>query len=275
MEIKYWVEDKVGHLEFNVLNGAMDLAHCEELLLAYQQASEDKSSKIIVLWGGRDFFSNGIDLNSIHLRYNPTILAYKNLKALNRIVKAVMSTSDKLTLSAIRGSAAAGGVMLALSADLRYARETVVLNPNYVNMGLSGSEYWSVLLPSLAGYGMTQKLAYEASPISSIKAREIGLIHEVYDSSQRVFTDQIKAIAGYLSKVNLHARLAAKEVLNHRLLKDADEQVKLELKKMKDCCNHPEFKEARDNFVNKKTGAQIPFEAILNANLDFLKDKTD
>ncbi len=253
MEISYTTKNQVGHLEFFGYNGAMDVEHCVHFLQTYAEAVNDPDTRVIVLWGGIDFFSNGIDLNPIHLRYNPVILAYKNLKALNKVVKKILETKNKLVIAALRGSAAAGGVMLALAADLRYGRKGIVLNPSYVNMGLSGSEYWSILLPSMIGYGLTQKLIYEAIPISCQQAVDLGLIHDQLSMEQNRFSQEITEKAEYFAQFNIEARLAAKEVLNHRLLQGFEEQVKLELQKMKDCCNHVEFQQARTQFVEKGT----------------------
>jgi putative two-component system hydrogenase maturation factor HypX/HoxX len=261
-EISYQADNNVGHIKFPIHNGAMDLSHCRQLLHTIELAKEDDACKVIILWGGPDFFSNGIDLNAVHLQYNASILAYKNLKALNKIVHAVLSTDTKLVISALQGSASAGGVMLAIAADLRYARQNIVLNPSYANLGLCGSEYWSVLLPAIIGVGFTQKLLYEASPISANEALRLGLIHQLISGEPDTFEDNITAKAEYLATTNINARLAAKSVLNHHLLAEMETQVKLELEKMKDCCNHPEFESARAPFV-EKNGHQQPL--FLNA----------
>lgn len=266
MEIQYYAANGVGHLLFSVYNGAMDLDCCKALLNSYNEAVNDATTKVIVLWGGDEFFSNGIDLNSIHLSYNPAIMAYRNLKALNKLVSAILNTHTKMVVAGLSGCAAAGGVMLALAADLRYARQGIVLNPSYANLGLCGSEYWSILLPSMVGYGHTQKLLYETTPIGSQQAASIGLIHDDFPCDHMQFKNRITAKAEYLANTNIEARLVSKNILNSRLLKDMETQVQLELKQMKACCNNAEFHRSRTEFVKKKS--QIPF---LAAEMDNLK----
>ena len=266
-EISYQTHNNVGHIQFPIHNGAMDLQHCRQLLETIQAAKEDSSNKVIVLWGGAEFFSNGIDLNAVHLQYNASILAYKNLKALNKIVQAVLTTDNKLVISALQGSASAGGVMLAIAADLRYARKNIVLNPSYANLGLCGSEYWSILLPAMIGYGHSQRLLYEASPISADEGLRLGLIHQVLSGEQSAFIKDVTAKAEYLATTNIDARLAAKTVLNQRLLAEMQSQLKLELEKMKDCCNHPEFETARSRFVKKRACGQAAFLSVAPCNL--------
>ena len=272
-EISYQTLNNVGHIKFPIHNGAMDLKHCQRLFETIQFAKEDDSIKVIVLWGGPDFFSNGIDLNAIHLQYNSSILAYKNLKALNKIVHAILTADTKLVISALQGSASAGGVMMAIAADLRYARKNIVLNPSYANLGLCGSEYWSVLLPAMIGYGFTQKLLYEACPISANEALRLGLIHQIISGELAAFEENIIAKAEYLASTNIDARLAAKTVLNHRLLDDMNTQVKLELEKMKDCCNHPEFESARASFVEKNCCQQALFLSAAPGNISHINKR--
>ncbi|MGK5095185.1 enoyl-CoA hydratase/isomerase family protein [Deltaproteobacteria bacterium TL4] len=258
MEINYESINQVGHLSFTVYNGAMDLYHCEKLLEAYQTAASSKEDKVLVLWGGTEFFSNGIDLSAIHHRYNPAILAYKNLKALNEVIRAILETKDKFVIAALQGSAAAGGVMLALAADLRYGRDGIVLNPSYVNMGLSGAEYWSVLLPSMIGYGRTQKLIYEAEPLSCEQAVQWGLIHAQLSREIHIFQKEVAQKAEYFASHNIETRLAAKSVLNHRMLKEMEEQIRLEMTAMKECCNHAEFAQSRSHFISKHKNNPYP-----------------
>ena len=105
--------------------------------------------------GGDDFFSNGIHLNVIEAADDPATESWRNLNAINDVVREIVETDSHLVISALAGDAAAGGVPFALAADRVYAREDVVLNPYYRHMGgLYGSEYWTYLLPRRVGAGM-------------------------------------------------------------------------------------------------------------------------
>ncbi len=66
--------------------------------------------------------------------------------------------TDKVTVSAIRGNAGAGGVMAALAADFVWTHRNVILNPHYKSMGLFGSEYWTHFLPEKVGSAMAAYL---------------------------------------------------------------------------------------------------------------------
>lgn len=94
--------------------------------------------------GGSDFWSNGIYLNVIEHAQNAGDESWNNIVAMNNLVREIILTEKQFVISAIRGNAGAGGVILALAADRVFARNGVVLNPHYKKMGgLYGSEYWT------------------------------------------------------------------------------------------------------------------------------------
>ena len=63
-EIRYSEEEAVGYLHFDFYNGAMSTDQCRRLRDAFLFARR-RPTRVIVLLGGRDFFSNGIHLNVI------------------------------------------------------------------------------------------------------------------------------------------------------------------------------------------------------------------
>ena len=124
----------MGYLNFDFYNGAMSTDQCRRLLKAYRCARA-RGTRVIVLMGGLDFFSNGIHLNVIEAAADPAQESWVNLQEINDVVREVIETDTHIVISALAGDAAAGGVPLALSADHVLAREDVVLNPYYRHMG--------------------------------------------------------------------------------------------------------------------------------------------
>src|SRR4029450_1786433 len=58
-EIAYAEHAGVGYLRFDFYNGAMSTEQCRRLRDAYGAARTRRETKVIVLMGGADFFSNG------------------------------------------------------------------------------------------------------------------------------------------------------------------------------------------------------------------------
>ena len=122
-EIAYTEHAGVGYLEFDFYNGAMSTAQCRRLLEAYRYARSRRTTKVIVLCGGSDFFSNGIHLNVIEAAQDPATESWHNLHAIDDVVREIVETDSHLVISALQGDAAAGGVPFAMAADHVVARD--------------------------------------------------------------------------------------------------------------------------------------------------------
>lgn len=199
-EIYYYEKNYVGYLHFDFYNGAMSTRHCQSLLEALRIAKK-RDTKVLVLMGGHDFWSNGIHLNTIENAKDSAFESWLNINAMNDVVLEIIETSDKQTISAIQGNAGAGGVILALAADYVYAKKGVILNPHYKKMGnLYGSEYWTYLLPKRVGKEIARKLTDECKPIGVVKSEEIGLIDSFFDTDKSSFVEKITETAEELAQ---------------------------------------------------------------------------
>jgi putative two-component system hydrogenase maturation factor HypX/HoxX len=218
-----WYEEKagVGYLHFDFYNGAMRTEQCQRLCEAYLQACQ-RPTRVIVLMGGPDFWSNGIHLNCIEAADSPADESWRNINAMDDLAQAIIKTDSHLTIAAMQGNAAAGGVFLALAADRLYARDGVVLNPHYKNMGnLYGSEYWSYLLPKRMGE-KGREIMEQRLPLGATAAKHIGLIDDCFGESVNEFVMMIRSVAEALAAdPNFETRLEAK-----RRQRAKDESVK-------------------------------------------------
>jgi putative two-component system protein, hydrogenase maturation factor HypX/HoxX len=181
-EITYAENGAVGYLHFDFYNGAMGTDQCVRLLRAYMHARAQRHTRVIVLLGGHDYFSTGIHLNLIEADEDPAAESWRNLTAIDDLVRAIIETDSHLTISALSGDAGAGGVPLALAADYVVARQDVVLNPYYRHMGdLYGSEYWTYLLPRRVGAAATARITGAPfRPIGTVEAVRTGLIDSAF-----------------------------------------------------------------------------------------------
>ena len=91
-EITYDERDGVGYLHFDFYNGAMSIDQCRRLLEAYRYAAARPQTDVIVLMGGRDFFSNGIHLNVIEAADDPAGESWWNLHAIDDLVREIIET---------------------------------------------------------------------------------------------------------------------------------------------------------------------------------------
>jgi putative two-component system protein, hydrogenase maturation factor HypX/HoxX len=209
-QISYRESGGVGYLEFCFPGGAMSTGQCRRLLAAYRHA-QARPVKVIVLGGPRDFFANGIHLNVIQAADDPAEESWRNINAIDDLVHAILTTTGKLTVAALAGNAAAGGVMLALAADQVWCRAGAVLNPHYRLMGLHGSEYWTYTLPRRVGAEEAARLTQACLPVSPASAARSGLVDQVIAGDPASYRAQVAALAEQVARSpGYPARLAAK-----------------------------------------------------------------
>ena len=257
-EIGYEEHGAVGYLHFDFYNGAMSTEQCMRLRDAYAYARSRQETRAIVLMGGSDYFSNGIHLNVIEAAEDPAAESWRNLNAINDLVREIIETDSHLVISALRGDAAAGGVPLALAADYVVAREDVVLNPYYQHMGgLYGSEYWTYLLPRRVGAELTARLINPPfTPIGAQQAVDIGLLDAAFGATLSTFHNQTRAMAErFATDAGLENQLARK---SHRRAREEHAKPlhvyrSEELAKSLECFFGPDpsYHRARRRFVYK------------------------
>ncbi|MFJ5547660.1 enoyl-CoA hydratase-related protein [Streptomyces sp. NPDC093225] len=215
-DIGYREDGATGFLTFSFPGGAMSTAHCRRLLDAYRAACTRPTS-VLVLGGGRDFFSNGIHLGVIEAAADPAAESWANINAIDDLVEAVLTTTDRLVVAALGGNAAAGGAMLALAADEVWCRAGAVLNPHYRLMGLYGSEYWTYTLPRRVGDAAAARLTADALPVSAAAARNAGLVDRTVACAPGAFAERTAALATRLAAApGTQARIAAKKAQRER-----------------------------------------------------------
>jgi putative two-component system hydrogenase maturation factor HypX/HoxX len=260
-EISYEEKAGVGYLNFDFYNGAMSSEQCRRLREAYQYARSRRTTKVIVLAGGSDFFSNGIHLNVIEAAADQGEESWYNLHAIDDIVREIIETGSHITISALSGDAAAGGVPFAVAADHVVAREDVVLNPYYQHMGgLYGSEYWTYLLPRRVGAEKAAELTSAPfTPIGTRHAVEIGLIDATFGDCIASFRAQVQGLAERLARHPdvAHWLEGKREIrAGHEQAKPLEAYRAAEMARSHECFfgENRSYHEARTLFVHK-TGA--------------------
>jgi putative two-component system hydrogenase maturation factor HypX/HoxX len=260
-EIWYEEDGAVGYLHFDFYNGAMSPPQCERLRRAFDEATR-RPTRVIVLMGGHDFWSNGIHLNVIEAADSPADASWRSINAIDDMALAVLTCDSHLTVAALQGNTAAGGVFLALAADQVWARDGVVLNPHYKNMGnLYGSEYWTYSLPRRIGSDAARQVMQRRFPLLAREAAAMRLISACLEAEG--FLDEVKARAQTLAlHPEMPLRLAAKQ-----RQRSIDEAVKplatyraeeLERMKLNFYGFDPSYHIARYNFVAKVPHSWTP-----------------
>lgn len=191
-DLWYEEQDGVGYLHFPFYNGAMGVEQCQRLRQAVRHAKL-RPTKVLVLLGGPDFWSNGIHLGLIESAASPAEESWRNIQAMDDLVLEMINTPAHITISAMQGNAGAGGVFLALAADYVWARKNIVMNPHYKGMGnLYGSEYWTYLLPLRAGQEKAREVAEARLPVGAAEGLRWRLLDACFGETPDEFVRLVK-----------------------------------------------------------------------------------
>ena len=263
-ELRYQEHGEVGVLHFAFHNGALSTSQCERLLGALRHA-KSRPTRVLLLAGGPDFWSNGIHLNAIEASGRPADASWENINAIDDVARELLTTTDRLTVSALAGNAGAGGVFLALAADRVWLRKGVVLNPHYKGMGnLYGSEYWTYVLPGRVGEARAREITDRRLPLGSQEAVDVGLADERFGNDPDGF---LRAAIGRAQAL-AHEPEYGKLLLAKRERRESDEALKplaryreeeLERMKLNFYGFDPSYHVARYHFAYKLPKARTPY----------------
>ena len=262
-DILYEETGEVGYLHFNFYNGAMGTRQCQRLRQAFIEARE-RPTRVIVLAGGEDYWSNGMHLNLIEAAESAADESWRNINAIDDLALEIINTDSQLTVAALQGNSGAGGVFLARAADQVWARDGVILNPHYKDMGnLYGSEYWSYQLPRYAGELNAERILQARLPMGTKEASSLGLVDECLTGDPRQFMVGVRGRAATLaSSCDFCDRLENKK--KARLADEAKEPLasfrarELERMRLNFYGFDPSYHIARYNFVYKIPKSRTP-----------------
>ncbi|MFW8589099.1 enoyl-CoA hydratase/isomerase family protein [Rhizobium beringeri] len=225
---------------------------------------------VLVLRGDADCWSNGIHLGIIESADSAADESWRNINAMNELVREIIVTEDRLVIAAVLGNAGAGGVFLSLAADEVWMREGVILNPHYKDMGnLYGSEYWTYLLPARVGEDRARRVMQARLPMGIDEALEFGLatrrLPGNIDAAEQVLH---RAVAELAVSPELAGRIAAKQARRGR--DEAEKPLAAyreeELRRMQRNFYgfDPSYHVARYNFIRKTPKSRTPLTLAIH-----------
>ena len=159
----------------NSVTNAISPELVDDLADALDQAKEE--FKGLILAGGSKFFSIGFDL--------PTLLQLDRPAMADFYFKFNQTALDLYTLPlptacAIAGHAIAGGTILALTADFRFASSgRKLMGLNEVKIGVPVPYLADLMLRQIVGDRAATELNYHGEFLDAEQAQKIGLLDEV------------------------------------------------------------------------------------------------
>jgi enoyl-CoA hydratase len=219
------IKDKVAELRLNrpsELN-TMTRAFWSELPRALRDLDARAAARVVVLTSTGKHFTAGMDL-SVFSGFGadaavPTELG-RAREALRRSVLELQDSFSALeqirmpVLAAIQGGCIGGGVDMVSACDARYCTRDAFFCVQEINLGMVADVGTLQRLPRLIPAGMVRELAYTGRRLYAARAREIGLVNEVYDDADALR----RGVMQVAREIADHSPLAvhgSKEVLNY------------------------------------------------------------
>ena len=218
------IADGVAHLRFcrpDKFNSFIP-AFWRELPEAINEISEGAGARVIVLSAEGKHFTAGMDI-SVFMEGGlkaPTENRQVAAEHFRHTVKALQDTFSALenarqpVLAAIQGGAVGAGVDLATACDCRYASEDAFFCVQETAVGMTADVGTFPRLAKVIPEGWARQMAYTAERVPAAKAKEIGLVNEVFDSHDALL-DGVMDIA---RKIAAHSPLAVagcKRLINY------------------------------------------------------------
>ena len=186
---------------------AMGPAFWDDLVTAMADVSTDADIRAVVVAARGPHFSVGLDLKAMAglltggdgrgagpERGNgdgPPSMAVRAVAGragVKRLQHSISAVADcpKPVLAAIHGYCIGGGVDLASACDIRLASADAVFSVRETKVAIVADLGSLQRLPHIIGKGHVAELAYTGKDITAARAKEIGLVNEVFDDAEAV-----------------------------------------------------------------------------------------
>jgi 2-(1,2-epoxy-1,2-dihydrophenyl)acetyl-CoA isomerase len=184
--LRFEIKDGVGLIRLNRPDdgNAITLEMAGEMLEVALRCDEDPAVRAVVLTGSGKMFCAGGDLK-VFAAQGDGISGY--LKKVTQALHAAISRfnwMDAPVIGAINGTAAGGGLSLALATDIAIAAESAKFTLAYTKVGLTPDGSSSYFLARLVGLRRAKEMALLNPVLSAGQALEWGLINRVVADDQ-------------------------------------------------------------------------------------------
>lgn len=138
---------------------------------------DNSNIRCLIITGSGKFFSAGADLQERRFMTDLEVIQF--LDKFGETLELLESLPFP-TLAAINGFAFGGGLEIALACDIRIGKDGAELGLTETKLGIIPGAGGTQRLSRLIGQAKAKSLIFRAKKISSIQAKEIGILEEVF-----------------------------------------------------------------------------------------------
>jgi enoyl-CoA hydratase len=140
--------------------------------------------------------------------------------ALRQMVLALQDSFNAIerarmpVLAAVQGGCVGGAVDLVSACDIRYCSADAFFVVQEINLGMTADVGTLQRLPKIIPDGVAREMAYRGHRLGAQRAREIGLVNEVFDTHEDLVAGVLD-IAGEIATKSPLAVWGSKQMLNY------------------------------------------------------------
>jgi enoyl-CoA hydratase len=220
------IEAGVAHVQLNrpdAMN-AMNRAFWNELPEIINDISDNARARVIVISSTGKHFSAGMDLSVFTSGGGVGSLGASDREVRNeafryhvRHLQDTFSCFDRArmpVLVACQGGVIGGAMDMIAACDIRYATEDAFFCIQEINIAMAADVGTFPRLCKLIPEGWVREMAYTGRRVSAAKAKEIGLVNEVYPTHEAL-VEAVMATAREIAAQNPLAITSTKAFITH------------------------------------------------------------
>jgi enoyl-CoA hydratase len=198
-----------------------------ELPRIVRDLDDDGTVRVIVISSTGRHFSAGMDLSVFtggsgalagdEARTTEMGRVRARLRQTARLLQDSFNALEQVrmpVLAAVHGGVVGGAVDMVTACDCRYATEDAFFVIQEINIGMTADVGTLQRLPKLIPEGVAREYAYTGRRMPASRARELGLVNEVYPT-QAEMLDDVMGIAREIAAKSPLAIWGSKEMLNY------------------------------------------------------------
>jgi enoyl-CoA hydratase len=220
------IHDKVAHVQLSRPDAfnSMNRAFWVELPAIIRALNDDARARAIVLSSTGKHFTAGMDLSvfgppaggAAQARPDPHAAAEASIHHLKHLHEtfACLDAARVPVIAAIQGGCVGGGVDMSSACDIRYCTADAFFVIQEINIGLTADAGTFPRLCRLIPQGWVRELAYTGARLTAHRAREIGLVNEIFDTHEEVVAHALAVAREIANKAPL-AIAGSKVMINY------------------------------------------------------------
>jgi enoyl-CoA hydratase len=216
------VEDKIAHIRMcrPEKRNSMIKAFWRELPEIVTRLDDEAEARVIVLSSTGPHFTAGMDLAVFSDDVGgevPKAVRGARMYDTVQLLQETFSCLERCrmpVLAAVQGGCIGGGVDMVTACDIRYATADAFFCVQEINIGMTADVGTFPRLAKIIPEGVVREMAYTGRRMPAQRAREVGLVNEVY-SDQPAMLSAVMETAREIAAKSPLAVYGSKRMINY------------------------------------------------------------